>query len=198
MTRTATLLFYLALAGLLLGCHAFEPPETAWPYLAMGQTGAPDWPPNAKLTQRVFLKVGKREWDFTGYVWLREDAPFRALALGPMGVSLFQFEGDSALRLPPRMPEKPIEKGVIPDLLHVFQPRPHPDFLVELDAQNRWTTSYRKQENDWTTRVEYEGWTVIGLEGQTIPTQIRLENKRWGYLLDVDILRWDYLDPPPR
>lgn len=163
------LLAALACAPRTSGPRSFPPPE---PEAAT----IPPLPASYRMVHRVRLEVRGRSFDFIGYLAVRGES-WRAVAYSELGGRLFDF-----LCLPPRrevlsapqgLPRKPLREGVMSDLARVFAPGPSPP--------------PPGRETDINVRAlrRVEGWPA------PVPERLTIVNRRWGYAMDVLLLRMD-------
>ena len=90
-------------------------------YMALLRNRNPD---QCRLTQRILLRVGRRDLDMTGYLYLQPGDAWVALALGDMGMELFRLRfddnGGEVIKKPDSMPANPLRNGIIRDIQHLF------------------------------------------------------------------------------
>lgn len=168
-----------------------------------------------RLVQRLALRAGGRQYDMIGYLVVSADDSFRAVALGEMGGRIFDLSLDrgaaAILKKPEKMPPKPLVSGVIDDIRHLFLPPARatftlarrPDRLLALvDAapdgraveydfdplDQRLVYSSVSEDGRLLREVAYSGYRTVGAFEPAIPTRVVLENRRWHYTLEIEIL----------
>ncbi|MFP4380043.1 MAG: hypothetical protein ACLFUS_06015 [Candidatus Sumerlaeia bacterium] len=179
------------------------------------------WPENAKLVQRVILEAGGKQYDFIGYLRVREGQSYRALALLEMGGTLFDFEwknGAGRIRkAPEQMPPKPLMQGVLPDLAHLVLKPEGGDFdfyptesdglaqviwhetnhatVLEVDDSGRMTRSFEWIDGKIPRNVAWSDWKVLPGLDREAPTLMILQNHRWHYRMEIRLLEVENLNP---
>jgi hypothetical protein len=178
-----------------------------------------EWLPHAltrpgervRLTQRVVLEIRGVEQDMTGYLELRSDGSWRALALGDMGIALFHLAGDAEgariVSAPEGFPTRPLLEGVAGDIVHVFGTK-RPERVLETAAAKVLDCGGGRFEEYELTgdggllvrSREILGGRVVRLveygapSGKgALPQETRVTNYRWRYRLNVRLLnvtRW--------
>jgi hypothetical protein len=221
-----------AVAALLLGgCAAREyDPGVPWHDPARLETCLfrlyETYPRPVRLTQRIIVRVGRQDFDLLGYLFLKPDGSCHAIALGDMGVELFQFRagphGAEVLTRPASVPPEPLSDGVIGDLDHLFgDKRGLPARLVRrpdgrtglvsqrgngcleeyefVECQNAPVRSIGVRDGRIIREAEYhDPQEHAGLPG-SMPGHIHLRNYMWRYEMQITLLEARIGDDdPPR
>jgi hypothetical protein len=186
------------------------------------------WHPDSyKAVQRIVLRAQGKQYDFVGYLRVRDSNNFRALALGEMGGTLFDLalEGGEPriFKKPENMPPQPLLDGVIGDIRFLFAAGPlrvlnHeyvplPDWGYVL---NVWTDTVNGPDGSQVYRFDESGQLIGSREtwkGRTVrcaslrdwrlfpgcdralPGRILLENRRWHYEMEIELLKYEAEQP---
>ena len=145
-------------------------------------------PGSYKLTQRVLLHVGHEDYDMTGYLFLKPDGSWLAVALGDMGMELFRFRFDGqhgeVLTMPDSFSMEPLLDGVIGDIQHLFGRRPESNTcLVQRRASAIGLVTHH--DNDY-------------LEEFRFPRGTECPGRSLGVSKGGIVREATYLDRPPR
>ena len=151
----------------------------------------------------------------TGYLFLKPDGSWRAVALGDMGMERFRFEGDpqqgAVVIKPDSFPEQPLIDGVIGDLQHLFGMRPGlTEYLVQREGAGfglvmRYDDGNLEEylfssEGDLPVRscgvsngkiiraVTYHDPTMYPGCARPLARRIVLHNHKWRYSLEIVLL----------
>ncbi|MBI4879584.1 MAG: DUF3261 domain-containing protein [Planctomycetes bacterium] len=173
-------------------------------------------PASFRMAHRVVIVAGERQFDCLGVLVMRRGAALRALAVGEMGGRLFDFLARGAeqrvLLRPEGMPEEPLCEGVLADLLHLFDPRAGPRaraaraangrlaLLVEEGESTReylfdaagetLVSSLEARDGEVVRRASYSAHRLFPGAGRSLPARIVLENLRFSYRLEIDLLEF--------
>lgn len=174
------------------------------------------YPATLKAVQRLSVTVRRSRHDFLGYLLMRQPNAFRATAMGEMGGRVFDFfAGDDGtlkiLKKPRLVPSRPLSDGVMGDILHVYAsglkgekyvteaPNGELTLVIRRDANKVAEFIFDPRERKLIRSLEAENGQVIReawysdhrkVKGwrRAIPAHIRLNNYRWHYTLEVQIL----------
>lgn len=171
------------------------------------------YPAQFRLVQRLALRALGKQYDMLGYLVVSSPDSFRAVALGEMGGRIFDLSLDrgaaAIVKKPERMPPRPLVAGVIEDIRHLFLPPEQPLALAE-DAEGapaligsaggrtveydfgpperRLTRSVTAEDGQVVREVVYSGYRSFPGFDVPVPSRIVVENRRWRYTLEVQIL----------
>lgn len=223
--------FSLALAALLMlalsacATHRYEPGKAVVNEklrLSLEEKLGQTYPPQFKMSQKLALLIGRKQYDFIGYLIFKKPGDFRALAMGEMGGKVFDFlasgGGHKILKKPPLMPVRPLEDGVMGGIHHLFGlynmdaayliARPGKQLglvvpagrgrLMEyvFQARAHELTSSQEIENGRVVREAfYSGYRKLKGWSRPIPTHIELHDYKWHYDIKVDVLELTPLPP---
>lgn len=177
------------------------------------------YPDSFKMVQRLALTIRGRRYDFVGYLIVRRGAGFRALTLGEMGGKVFDLEskdGERRILLKPdSMPPNPLIDGAMGEIAHLFDPRAAQDARLVRSAEGRPILSSESEgvvredtfdapgrpvlrsiearDGRIARRATYETPRLFAGWPRPIPTRIRIENLRWRYELDIQLLEFHVL-----
>ncbi|OGD11999.1 MAG: hypothetical protein A2Y86_01890 [Candidatus Aminicenantes bacterium RBG_13_62_12] len=136
----------------------------------------PRLPETYRMVHRIRLEVRGRSFDMIGYLAVR-GGDWRAVAYSELGGRLFDFlcrpPRKEVLFAPKGLPHQPLREGVMNDLSRIFTSRPAP-------SPDRVETSVRIR-----SYCSVEGWP------EAVPERLTIENRRWGYVMEVHLLRMD-------
>lgn len=173
------------------------------------------YPDSCRLTQRIVVHAGHKDFDMTGYLFMKPDGSLLALGLGDMGIELFRFQCDSeqceVITKPGSFPVNPLYDGVIGDIQHLFargrQPR---SYLVRRgDATPSLVLRYddgRLDEYQSVDDCDFPARSLGAIGGKVVrevtyhspmsypgcphllPSKIVLRNHRWHYTMEITLL----------
>lgn len=173
------------------------------------------FPEACRLTQRILVRRGGEDFDMTGYLFLKPDGSWRAVALGDMGMELFRFQGDpqrpEVVIKPDSFPGRPLLDGVIEDIQHVFGLKPESTtYLVQSDDEalslimqyddgyledylfspegESPTRSYGVLNGRITREVAYYDPVAYPDCEQPLARRIIVHNHRWRYSMEIVLL----------
>lgn len=196
----------LILCGVLCGCmgRAYRPgaPIAQPTRHFIGR----DYPQAFEAVQRVEVKIGRREFQFTGYLQVDRERGFYGVALGEMGIKLFEFrrDGDTIeiIHKPKGMPLNPM-LGVVDDLWLLYGKGRNPQWIQREDGQGlieqigsdtlaecqfqdgRLARSIRVQGNRVISEATCGAIRPIDGCAAPLPESIRLHNTRWRYTMTI-------------
>lgn len=218
---SARLLTLLAIAALLPSCAPARHITTA--VAAADDPGRPllaglaaRYPSEFSASQRILLTVHGREYDLAGFL-ARKGGTTRALAYGELGGKIFDFElareGSRVLLKPDGMPRRPLSKGVLRDIAHLYgaaEVRGRPLLierpaggvcLVVPEAGTAIVTEYLFSKGDGSCeaviesrrgkivrRVEFSDYRLFPGWERPVPALILVRNYRWDYTLRIELL----------
>jgi len=173
------------------------------------------YPRPVHLTQRIIVQVRNRDFDMLGHLLLKSGSIYHAVALGDLGVELFQFrigpdEAEIVTR-PSSVPPGPLCEGVIEDLRHLYgDKRSLPAELVTrsdgctglvLRRDNGCLEEYQFPERfdapvrslgvrDGRIIREAEYRDFVDYPGLThsVPGSILIRNHEWHYSMRITLL----------
>lgn len=205
----------LALAG-CAGAVYLPPPvvDSLAARESLSQSLERRYPPQCRIVQRIALRAGGKQYDLIGYLMIDGDS-FRALALGEMSGKILELSlehGRSViLKKPEGMPSSPLLAGAIEDIRHLFLPpagqdlaaagsAARPSALTGTAADGRTVTylfnvpdrqltnSIETKAGDILRRVRYSDYRILKSVGSPVPTNIFLENLRFHYTMEIQII----------
>lgn len=168
-----------------------------------------------KLTQRVLVHVDNTDFDMTAYLWLAADDSWQGVALGDMGMKLYELRFDGTrgeiLSKPNAISQRPIHHGVIGDIQHLFGRKQALNaHLVEEREQtvgvvlrrgNAYIEEYRFSEGQSVPlrSLEARDGRIVREASYfepryfedchcTMPTRIILRNYQWEYSMEIVLL----------
>ncbi|UCE58692.1 MAG: DUF3261 domain-containing protein [Phycisphaerales bacterium] len=181
------------------------------------------YPRNCRLTQRVLVHFRGGEFDMIGYLFLRPEGEWSAVALGDMGIELFHLRWTNGqgevIRQPESMPPGPIRDGVIADIQHLFgRKHAHPAYLTQ-QARGRVGLVLQISQDvlevyDFVGRgkelagsrtiadgvivreATFEGAAMYSGAADPLSKRIVLHNYEWGYSMEVEPLSVELADQP--
>ncbi|HTC19903.1 MAG TPA: hypothetical protein VK859_03590 [bacterium] len=156
--------------------------------------GATPYPPSFRVQHRITLTVLGRQVDFTGYLLVGPSGAWRAMAFSEFGVGLFDI-----LALPGKAPRVLKNVAGIPnayltkwaaDVIEIlFLPPPSGEQGLA-QAQPQVT------RNGVVYDVAYSDYAAFPPAPQKIPRHIVLENKKIGFKLEADLLKFEPMEIP--
>jgi hypothetical protein len=176
------------------------------------------------LTQRIIIRSGGNDFDMTGYLLLRPDGSWLAVALGDMGMELFRlsFDGTTAevIKRPDSVPLRPLLEGIAGDIHHLIGMRPgmrahlvrRTSSVIGLAVEHDDGTldEYQFARDDATPsrslgvvdgkivrEVSYTEPTRYDKRTILLPRRALLHNHRWHYSMEVVLLKMRTM-PSPR
>jgi hypothetical protein len=169
-----------------------------------------------RLVQRIALRAMGKQYDMIGYLVMRPDGDFRAVAMGEMGGRVFdlavEHDEPKIKKKPDKMPPRPLLDGVIGDLCHLLiAPQagegtlyPATDgagvklavtqnngkILEAIFAGERSEIRSTLERGKWRIerRAEFSDYKTFDGFRQAIPTRIKLTNHRWHYSMEIQTL----------
>lgn len=167
------ILLLFAVFTLLASCMPAE-------YVVPEQSGdAPPvvYPVEFRASHRIILQVNDKEYDFIGYM-TKGDGKIRAIGFGEMGGKLFDLvvsEGGSEILLKPDgMGEKPLLDGVLEDIRYLYGGAPT-----------------GAEGGKVVRRVEFSDYRLFPGWDKLLPSVTVLRNLRWGYILRIELLKFE-------
>jgi hypothetical protein len=174
------------------------------------------YPPEFRISQRIMLMVDKKEFDFIGYLAMRQSKAFRAVAFGALGGKIFDFLFENGnhrvLRNPDGMPLRPLHDGVMKDIRHLYDSRFSNRASLIKQIGNCVTVRSRLNDRDFElyvfsmdtgllqkSMVMSDDITISdavysdyreyrGIKG-SLPSRIVMTNHRWHYQMKIALLK---------
>ncbi len=173
------------------------------------------YPDLFRMAQRIVIVQGGEQFDCIGALIVQRGVAFRALALGEMGGKLFDLQDRDGLRQvlkkPGGMPENPLVLGVMDDIQHLFSAMAgstawagrsaagHPVLVVpgeggvaefRFDATGcKIVSSIEAQDGRVMREARYSDHRVFPGWHAELPGRIVLDNLRWHYRLEIELLQ---------
>lgn len=162
--------------------------------------------------QYILLRIGKKEYDFTGIIVMRKDKTFRVVALGDMGGKFFEFlymENEfSILTAPEKMPVNPLKFGVCGDIMHITKFRSNRSFcygksgeyIVLINRQdedsfeefkfkdNLLVKSLSVEKGKVIRAAEYSNYKMYTCCNKPLPAKIKINNYQWSYEIEINLI----------
>jgi len=175
------------------------------------------YPDTFALTQRIVLKIKDKQYDFLAQLFMDRKGFFRAVVFGDMGGKfidiLFKNGEIRLLSNPTSMPEKPLVEGVVKDILHLYNYESgynaylfandnsnigvledYPNSIQNkfiFDSTNNLIIRSSTTKNGKVIRdVSYTSHTLFNDWQVKLPARIILNNYRWFYTLEVQLLKF--------
>ncbi len=173
------------------------------------------YPDSCRLTQRIVVHAGRRDFDMTGYLFMKPDGSLLALSLGDMGIEMFRFQCDAeqceVITKPVSFPVDPLYDGVIGDIQHLFARagqsrsylvrRGHATPCLVLQYDDGRLDEYQSADDcDFPARslgvcggkvvreVTYHSPMSYPGCSHFLPSRIVLRNHRWHYTMEITLL----------
>lgn len=160
-----------------------------------------NFPRSYRLVHKVRLKVRGMSLDFTGYLAVN-GACCRAVAVSEIGGTIFDLLNCNGLRKviknPARIPATSLKRGVLGELDYLFA---HPEGNNKNTNDARLTVKINKDDTQITLLLLQDGCLLSEINIQSfqtvegwphpIPAKFQVNNKRWGYTMEVELLRLD-------
>ena len=173
------------------------------------------YPDACRLTQRVLIRVGGRDLDMVGYLYLQPGGAWAALALGDMGMEMFRLQHDGETSTvavkPDSIPLGPLVDGIIGDIQHLFAAGASStrSLVRRSDGEVGLVLEYADGRLDEYTFGQDRGMPIrsVGVRGRRIvreavyhdpkdyagapgplPERIVLRNHRWHYTMEIVLL----------
>ncbi len=172
-------------------------------------------PSSCRLTQRILVSFGRKDFDMTGYLLIRPDGSWLGVTLGDMGIELFRFEYSEGrgkiTAQPPSFPLNPLYDGIIGDIQHLFgRKRPSDVYIVQrgesvvglvmqLDDGDLEEYQFSRSSGSLVRSLGVSGGRIVreavyheptaypGLQ-RPLPREIVLNNHRWHYSMEIMLL----------
>jgi len=198
---------------LFIGCacqkYTLEPGATE----TAGTAKFLNFPQSYRLVHKVRLSVRGMTFDFIGYLAIN-GACCRAVAVSEVGGTLFDLLSCNGLRKiiknPGRIPKTSLKRGVLSELGYLFG---HPDRQDAVGRNTRLTagpdsgvnakpgiihentgsgrTLLLIQDDCLLSEITIHSFRTVPDWPHPIPDKFRIQNKHWGYVMDVELLRMD-------
>ena len=175
-----------------------------------------NFPESFRMVHRVRLNVRGRCMDFIGYLAVN-GACLRAVAVMEIGgelLDLLSCNGELlVLKNPGRIPQKPLKRGVLGELSFVFTPAAF-RHAVYNDGGDSAETITAKVKGDMPvaggadkimnrvelqlfqnarlfSEIDIHSFRIMDGWPHPVPDRFTLRNRRWGYVMEVELLRLD-------
>ncbi|MFW6286905.1 MAG: hypothetical protein ACOC29_03090 [Candidatus Sumerlaeota bacterium] len=174
------------------------------------------YPEKYRVAQRVVIKAFEREFDFVAYLLVVRGSALRVQFLGEMGGTVLDLaqEGERGriFKKPDGLPSEPLLLGALGDMVFMYDPSTGSDaylargtgeeillvaspfdevyFQYAFDPPQwrpiRWSDA---REGRLLRTAELSDFRIVeGGWDHPVPTRIHLENHRYNYTVDVQVL----------
>ncbi len=212
-----------ALCALILAAAGCASPQYVIPPPAQNADAERDrmaalvapYPAEFRISQHIILSVNGKEYDFTGYLAVKRNSGFRAMAFADMGGRLFDLVERNGKRevlsKPDGMPFGPLLNGVMGDIRHLFMVSPEGPYAAArrensfslihkgrdgfsefvFSDDGGLASSIEVEKGASMREAAYAGYRVFNGWDKPLPARIVLVNRCYGYQLRIELLKID-------
>lgn len=171
-----------------------------------------EYPGAFEAVQRVDVKVVGREFQFTAYLQVDREHGLYGVALGEMGIKIFELRRVNGtaeiMRKPKNMPLNPM-LGVVEDLWHLYGAGKNPEWICreglkvaavaehfgadglgeyQYNEAGQLTRSLRVANGRIASEATYDAMKTFAGYGAPLPEIVNISNRRWRTSMSIRLL----------